>query len=399
MHVLLTTHGYPPTVSGVTLVAQRLARALVNRGHRVTVLAGSDRFTAYESYDRGVHVVRLESRKNPYWPANPVPTGAAEALQRLIDGEHPDAVHAHDALPFLLPLVRTRERLAAPLVATCHYYPSFVATYLADAQVTQEVVESITWQYTIALYNRVPSVVFATKTHLERFRAHGLTSHASVISNGVDLERYARDAAPLDLAARFGITEGPRILAVGRLARDKDLEVLIGAIRRLGPDGSQLLLVGEGPHQEALQEAARASGVDDRVHFLGFVPETELPGLYRACDVFAISSNHEVQSLPALQAAATGLPLVAAARGSLPEVCRDGVNGILVRTSSPHEWANAIRAVLEPDAHVRMGLGSLRVAAEHDEQRTFDQYEALYAGEVASRHSLTARPSPVPIGR
>ena len=355
----------------------------------MTVLAGSERFGAYEAYDRGVHVVHLASRRNPYWPANPVPMHTLEALEIAVARERPDIIHAHDALPFLLQLTRARGRFTAPVMATCHYYPSFVASYLADAEMTQEMVERIAWRYTIGLYDRVDEVVFATRTHRDSFRRHGLTSSTHVISNGVDTRRYSPAVPPLDLTLRYGVPDGPRVLAVGRLAQDKDLEVLIGAMATLRQQvPARLLLVGEGPHREALESAAHEAGVASSVHFLGFVPEDDLPALYRACDAFAISSNHEVQSLPALQAAATGLPIVAADQGALHEICRDGENGILVNTESPAEWAAALRAVLEPDVKDRMGQAGLLLAQEHDEHATFARYEALY------RQSLSLKPGP-----
>ncbi|MRR12512.1 hypothetical protein EG835_08625, partial [bacterium] len=203
LRITLTSHGYPPTVSGVTLVVQRLARALVSRGHSVTVIAGSDRFRAYESYDRGVRVIRLDSHTNPYWSANPVPTVSLEALQQLLERLRPEVIHAHDSLPFLLQLVRGRAHLGGPLVATCHYYPSFVASYLASREMTSELVETLAWRYTIQLYNRVGEIAFATFTHRDRFVQHGLTARSHIISNGVDTKRYSPAVRPLDLSSRY----------------------------------------------------------------------------------------------------------------------------------------------------------------------------------------------------
>lgn len=387
MRVLLTSQGYPPTVSGVTLVVQRLARALVQRGHTATVLAGSDRYVPYETYDHGVHIIRVASRTNPYWPANPFPSVSVEELERHIARERPDVIHAHDALPFCLQLVRARDHLSVPVVATCHFFPSFVASYLTHGEHTGSVVEDLTWRYSIALYNRMSQVVFATFTHRDCFVERGLETPTRVISNGVDIRRYSPSMRPLDLTQLYGIPPGPRVLAVGRLAKDKSLDVLIRAVARVRVVPARLLIVGEGPEREALEDVARRAGAADRVHFLGFVPEEELPALYRACDLFAISSNHEVQSLPALQAAATGLPIVAAAKGSLAEICHDGVNGILVRTDSPGDFAVAIAASLDSEIHGRMGDESLLIAMGHDERRTFDGYEGLY------RDAMDAYPS------
>ncbi len=388
MRILLTSHGYPPTISGVTLVVQRLARELVNRGHTVTVLAASDRLEAYDVDDHGARVVRVASRRNPYWPASPVPTISAETLERIVERDRPDVIHPHDALPFCLQLVRMRERLGVPIVATCHYVPSFVAAYLTRRELANHVIEDAAWRYSIALYDRVDEVVFPTHTHRDRYVRKGLTSRTRVISNGVDLARYSPAVSPLDIAGRYGLPDAPRILAVGRIAKDKNLEVLVRAMTEMRTTPpAHLLLAGEGPYRDALAEYAHRAGVADRVHLLGFVPESDLPALYRACDVYAIASEYEVQSIPALQAAATGLPIVAAAQGSLPEICRDGENGILVWTDSPREFARALAAALEPERCERMGEASLRLSQQHDERGTFDEYEALYK-QVAAGEAL-----------
>jgi glycosyltransferase involved in cell wall biosynthesis len=381
LRILLTSHGYPPTISGVTLVVQRIGRAMVERGHDVTVITASERFDPYETEDAGVRVIRVASRKNPYWPANPVPTIALDELEHLIEQVRPDVIHAHDALPLCLRVMRLRSRHDTPLVATCHYYPSFVSAYVALGPQTHALVEGLAWAYSIALYNRMDRVVFPTYTHRDRFVAHGLTAPAEVISNGVDVLRYSPEVAPLDVTERYGVPDGaPRVLAVGRLAKDKNLEELIRAVARLRtPAPAHLLLAGVGPHEDALRACALSTGVAERVHFLGFVPEEDLPHLYRACHVFAITSNHEVQSIPALQAAATGLPIVAVNEGSLPEICRDGENGVLVRGDTPEEVAAALATALDPSNAERMGRASLRISRLHDERRTFERYEAVYA--------------------
>ncbi|MEN6430208.1 MAG: glycosyltransferase, partial [Coriobacteriales bacterium] len=211
------------------------------------------------------------------------------------------------------------------------------------------------------------------------FIEHGLVAPAHVISNGVDTTRYHPGPPASDVVSRYALPEGRRVLAVGRLAKDKDLDVLIRSMAHLHTTPpTHLLVVGEGPHRNALVACAQEQRVSDRVHFLDFVPEDDLPDIYRASDVFAISSNHEVQSIPALQAAATGLPIVAVTSGSLPEICRDGDNGILVPPGDEPALAAALMTVLDPEVRDRMGRASERLARLHDENATFDSYESLY---------------------
>jgi glycosyltransferase involved in cell wall biosynthesis len=115
------------------------------------------------------------------------------------------------------------------------------------------------------------------------------------------------------------------------------------------------------------------------VHFLGFVPEEDLPAIYRACNLFAIASTLEIQSLPTLQALATGLPVVAADALALPELVHDGISGLLVPPGDTAATAQAIVRILnEPGLAHRMGQAGLEISRPHDDRYTFDQYEALY---------------------
>jgi glycosyltransferase involved in cell wall biosynthesis len=142
---------------------------------------------------------------------------------------------------------------------------------------------------------------------------------------------------------------------------------------------AHLLLVGKGEEREELEALTRDLGLEHCVHFLGFVPEADLPAIYRASDLFTIVATTEVQSLPTLQAAATGLPIVAADAVALPELVHDGVNGYLVPPYDPRALADAAGVIFgDPDLAARMGRESLGIAEPHAEKHTFDEYEDLY---------------------
>jgi glycosyltransferase involved in cell wall biosynthesis len=116
---------------------------------------------------------------------------------------------------------------------------------------------------------------------------------------------------------------------------------------------------------------------------LGYVPEQDLPALYRACNLFAIPSLVEVQSLPALQAAVTGLPIVAANSAALPELVRNGENGILVYPLTPGELGDAILSISSnPSKAQMMSKVSLEIGKAHDEQLTFEAYDTFYRGLI-----------------
>jgi glycosyltransferase involved in cell wall biosynthesis len=210
----------------------------------------------------------------------------------------------------------------------------------------------------------------------------------------VDTTRYrpANGQPDGDVEARYHLPAGPRILFVSRLAKDKEIDVLIRAMRHLHAQvGAHLLLAGRGDDRPRLEELTAELGLEHCIHFLGFVAEEDMPALYRAVDLFAIASRVEVQSIPTLQAAASGLPIVAANALALPELVHDGVNGILVPPGDSQAMTRAILTILQDsELAARLGQESLAIGLAHAEERTFDKYEKLYE-ELQGAHRRSRR--------
>jgi len=273
-------------------------------------------------------------------------------------------------------------RTRIPIVATCHYLPHFSAIYSGGSKA----IESFVSRNSVRILGRCTHVVFATETHHEAFRQQGLKAPVTIITNGIDVGRYhAYDGQDPDIATRYGLPPRPRILFVGRLAADKEVPVIVRALAHVDHDPSaHLLLVGRGDERPRLEALARELGVQDRVRFVGYVPEEDMPALYRAVDLFAIAATVETQSLPTLQAMASGLPVVASRAAALPEIVRHGQNGLLVPPGDAAAMGEAMRTILSrPDVAITMGQHGSGLAQAHAEQRTFDLYEQLYERVIA----------------
>ncbi len=392
----MVSHGYPPTLSGVTLVVQKLARAMVRRGHRVCVVTSSETREPYESEDQGVHLVRLHAAPNPIWQEGPIPYASYKEMEALVQDHAPEIVHSHDPGILGLQAQRLSDDLGLPLLATCYYVPRFVARHLALSREPSEVVESLVWNIATWFYNRHDRVVFATRAHCESFVEAGLQAPTTIISNGVDLSRYCpqprHGGENREIVERYHLPEGKRILFVGRLAKDKEIDLLIKAMAtvRQGCD-AHLLIVGRGDYRERLERKIEELELGACCHLLGFVPESDMPALFRAVDLFAIAATTEVQSLPTLQACATGLPVVAADAMALPELVHDGVNGYLVAPGHAKRFGEACARILCDESMAReMGAASLRIAQPHDEQDTFAAYERAYEGLASGSHHARA---------
>lgn len=385
MRILMSSHGYPPTVSGVTLVVQKVARAMVRRGHEVTIITASEHGEPYRDMDEGVQLIRIRAAFNPFWKEAPIPFIGQSDLEEIVAEFQPDILHAHESAFLGMQVARLEDGSYLPRVASCYYVPRFAARYLSWNDEPRELVESIVHTYSTWFYNHFDHVVFSTEAHRDYFATKDLTVATSIISNGIDTDRYyppSADTAEQDreVEARHRLPPHPRILFVSRLAKDKEIDVLIRAMSLLwARHEAHLLVAGRGPDRERLEELTRELDLEHCVHFLGFVPEEDMPSVYRLSDLFAIASICEVQSLPTLQGAATGLPLVATDAVALPELVHDGVNGFLVEPGEPETLAEAASKILgDPELATRMGRASLPIAQEHAESRTFDRYENLY---------------------
>jgi glycosyltransferase involved in cell wall biosynthesis len=336
----------------------------------------------------GVALYRVRSAPNPFWSEGRLPLLGFEELREIVAEVRPDVINTHEGALLGWQLQRLeREGRHIPEILTCHFVPRFVTYYVPVGDTVEKMVENVTWELSLRLVNGFDHVVFPSQTQRQAFVEEGLERESSVISNGVDTGRYCPGAREQDFEARYALPRGPRILFVGRTARDKKIDVLIRAMAFLrSTQPAHLLLVGRGDDRRRLEDLREELGLQDAVHFLGFVPEADLPSLYRHSDIFAIASDVEVQSIPTLQAVASGLPVVAAGAMALPELVRDGENGLLVEPGDVSGFAASFRRLLdEPQLSAAFGQASLAISQIHAESRTYDAYEAVYRRFASKR--------------
>lgn len=209
-----------------------------------------------------------------------------------------------------------------------------------------------------------------------------------VVPNAVHPRFFAAGDAAGDAAilARYGLT-GPYILFVSTIEPRKNIGVLLRAYQQLAAAGStaDLVLVGaDGWHSQPVYEEVAALGLKERARFLGYVPDVDLPGLYRRAAVLAHPALDEGFGLTPLEAMAAGTAVVVSDAGSLPEVV--GEAGLLVPAADPAAWTAALSTVLADPALARRlaAAGRARAAAFSPRRMaaaTLDVYRA-----AAARH-------------
>ena len=178
------------------------------------------------------------------------------------------------------------------------------------------------------------------------------------------------------------------VVFVGRLQRFKGPEVLLRATAELfqrDPYRNLRVVIcggasGNGSSVEDYRQLARELGIQHRVRFIPPRPPAELVAVYQAADIVAVPSYNESFGLVAVEAQASGTPVVAARVGGLPIAVRDGETGVLVRGHEPAAWADALGQLLDDD-DLRIGMGETAVAhaATFSWAASAEQLEDVYA--------------------
>ena len=148
----------------------------------------------------------------------------------------------------------------------------------------------------------------------------------------------------------------PRVVFVGRLVRQKGVQMLLEAMARLRTEGARLAIVGDGPQRASLERAASELGIGNRVRFLGLHAHDRIPAVLAGADVLALPSVYEELGSVLVEAMQDGLPIVATDVGGIPDAV--GRAGVLVPAGDAVRFASALDALLA-DADRRARLGAL----------------------------------------
>ena len=179
---------------------------------------------------------------------------------------------------------------------------------------------------------------------------------------------------------RYKIPRKPILLYVGRLDKEKNLDLVIKASAlAFGHVDFHLVIAGTGAEKNRLNKLAKNLGIEDHITFTGFVPDEDLPNLYAMAKCFVNAGTAELQSIVTMEAMATGLPIIAANAVALPELVHNGENGFLFEADDDNALAKYIeRIFLDEPLRVRMGKESLNIIAEHDISKTINAFEEIY---------------------
>jgi len=204
---------------------------------------------------------------------------------------------------------------------------------------------------------------------------------------GVDYNEFSRKEG-YKIRLKHGIPENAIVLIfVGRLIPVKNLKFMIDGFSEALKENSKLylLIAGEGPEKNFLIDYVNKKSIVNNVIFLGFVNRTELPYYYSAADVFIITSNYESFSLVTLEAMSCELPIIATNVGYLPEIVKNGENGLIVENNNIFELKKAIlKLASSVDLREKIGKNNrLKVIQQYNWKKVAENLIDLYSRHIS----------------
>ena len=295
----------------------------------------------------------------------------------------PDIVHTHLAKAGALG--RVAARLAGVRVVVHTYHGSVFRGYFGQRE------SAVYLRIERALARITTRIVAITSGQRADLVSLGIAPAGKIIEIplGLDLDQFRELPTRDDALAALGLPGDLRyVTIVARLVAIKDIPTFVRALARLieaRPDVCGLV-VGDGPERAAVEAVARDLRLGDRCRFLGW--RADLPNVYAASDIVALSSVNEGSPVSVIEAMAAGRAVVATAVGGVPDVVRDGT-GVLVGAGDDRALCDAIGALLaDPGRRAELGRNGRDLALRrYGSSRLIEDIDRLYSDLLGRRTS------------
>ena len=371
-----------PTYGGSGAVATELGIALADRGHEVHFITYRQPFRLPSFLPR-VFFHEVDVGRYPLFEFPPYDLALAVRMHEVVRTHGLELLHCHYAIPHATSAWIAREMLRETkedvhLITTLHGTDITI--------VGQDPSFYPITKFSIEKSDRITAV--SDYLREETIRAFGCSGcEVEVIHNFIDPDTYDRSRYSPKLKEQLG-RQRPVLMHVSNfraVKRVRDVIRIFAEVNRQKP--GVLVMIGDGPDRPAAEEEARLLGVEGSVSFLGKLDQ--IAPLLAAADLFLLPSETESFGLSALEALASGVPVIGTNGGGLPEVIRDGETGVLCRVGDVAGMAAAALAILE-DTERWSAMSRL---ATTDSRERFSReaivakYEALYRRSLPTHQS------------
>lgn len=379
MNILLVTETYLPYITGVSISTDSIAHFMTSKGHKVTIVCPTPLVKGEKRHFKNLKVVYVPSLPFHWYNLNA--TGIFPLtlikMKKLFKETKFDVVHIQEPGVVGLSALSLAKKHNIPTVGALHFIPEQIDRVMWGT--VEPVLTPLINVYIKLVYEKYDQIMTPSHFFAGALEKINVDKPINVISNGVDTARFKPARLNLTLRKKLGFDKNDFVFFfLGRVDLDKNVETLVKAIPHT-KSNIKLLIVGKGTEKKNLQALANRLKVGTRVIWIDYISDSEMVDYYHAVNAFSIMSPYEGQSIVTLQALAVGIPVIAANAGALPEICRDGENGYLVKTYDYKTLADKMNQIAKSETlQNKFGEASRKIGLQHDKSKVLHTLELIY---------------------
>ncbi|HOA80810.1 MAG TPA: glycosyltransferase family 4 protein [Defluviitaleaceae bacterium] len=379
MNIGIFTDTYYPQINGVVTSVRTLEKELAKRGHKVFVFTVSHP-NAKTAYPR---VFRLPSMPFVFLPSHRVGVLYSPKAVSIVKKINLDIIHTHTEFSLGLFGRMMAKQLNIPWVHTYHTMYEEYVHYISKGmlnRLTPKMVANLSRVFC----NKCNTIIAPTDKVKDLLENYGVKKPIQIIPTGINLQPFKRENFNKDeiieLRKRYGITESdPVILFVGRIAKEKSIDIIIKQMPSLVAKlaNAKLLIVGDGPIKKDLLKLCKNLNLEDSVIFTGEQPWESIGLFYQLGNVFVSASTSETQGLTFAEAMAAQIPVVAKNDKSIEGIIQDKINGRIF--SNDEELANILFKLLTDNESCKiLAANAAKTVEEFSSESFAKKIEEVY---------------------
>ena len=383
MKVALFTDTFTPQINGVTKTLDRLIDYLDQAGIDYLVFAPDAPQENANSFEENIQ--RMLSISFFLYPECRLSVPNYFKINQRLEEYDPDLIHI--VTPFNLGLcgLKYAQDNQVPLVSSYHTNFTHYLDYYNLNFLEKPIWQFFRWFHSFSARNYCPS-----QETLHTLKQQGI-NNLEVWGRGINPDLYSPEYYDEMWIKKYGLEDKIKLLYVGRLAPEKNLQLLMNSLNKLNSqykEKIELLITGDGPLLEELKNNA-----PQNVTFTGYLTGQELSSLYATADVFVFPSLTETYGNVVLEAMASGLPVVGVLAGGVKENLIDNYNGLAATKDCVEQFSAKLKRIItDQQLRERLACNARKYALNNSWQQIFKKLVASYQDVIDTtvKNSISA---------
>ncbi len=360
-----------PTYGGSGVVATELGKALAQKGHQIHFISYK-RPARLTGFQCNVYYHEVSNFEYPLFEYKPYDTALASKIVDIAIHHRLDILHVHYAIPHAI------IAFIAKSILQSRNIPIKVITTLHGTDITLVGIDSSFYPVVEFSINQSDAVTTVSESlKQDTIKDFNIHRDIQVIPNFIDFSRFNQNPNT-ELRKLYASDSEKIIMHISNFRKVKRIPDIVQSFAQIDKQlPSKLLLIGDGPERNTLEELTQELKIKDRVLFFG--KQESVEDLLNIADLFILASDHESFGLSALEAMACGVPVVSSRVGGLPEVNKDGYSGYSFEVGNIEQMTEKSIAVLsQTEKHNEFRKNAIQQAKQFDIHKILPLYLEMY---------------------